>query len=411
MDTEKQCSSCTSTNCPAKQQKDEESLEAFLERQELASRLCQIGHKIFVLSGKGGVGKSTVAANLAVSLAIRGFRTGLLDIDLHGPSIPKLLHLEDRTLASDGKVMEPAAFGENLKVVSIGFLLRNADDAVIWRGPLKMGVIKQFLRDVNWGELDYLVVDSPPGTGDEPLSICQLIEDADGAVIVTTPQDVAITDVRKCITFCGKLDVPVLGVVENMSGFVCPHCGERTDPFKSGGGRRMATEMDVPFLGTVPLDPQVVASGDEGKPFAYFAHETETAHAFEAIVHTLVDSEDTGSDKEKTPMRIAIPTVGGRLSLHFGHCEKFALVDVENGAITGSQMLGPPGHEPGVLPRWLREQGAEIVIASGMGQRAQDIFAANGIQVIVGAQPEEPLKIVRAYLDGALQTGDNVCDH
>ena len=269
----------------------DESLERFLEQQQLAERLEQIHHKLLVLSGKGGVGKSTVAANLAVALAVRGFRVGLLDIDLHGPSIPKLLHLEGRTLDTDGRELKPVAFGENLKVVSIGFLLQGPNDAVIWRGPLKMGIIRQFIKDVRWGELDYLIVDSPPGTGDEPLSIAQLIGDADGAVVVTTPQEVALADVRRCITFCEKVRLSVLGVIENMSGFVCPHCGERSEPFKSGGGEAMAAEMGVPFLGRVPLDPQVVASGDEGKPFAYFASESVTAKAFDGIVDRLVHGE------------------------------------------------------------------------------------------------------------------------
>jgi len=283
----KSCDSCASKTCSAMEPREDETPEQFLERQELAARLCQIRHKVLVLSGKGGVGKSTVAANLAVALALDGQRTGLLDIDLHGPSIPKLLHLEGRGLASDGEEIEPIGFGEMLKVVSIGFLLRHADDAVIWRGPLKMGVIKQFLKDVRWGELDYLVVDSPPGTGDEPLSICQLVSDADGAVVVTTPQDLAVADVRKCISFCRQLGMPVLGVVENMSGFVCPHCGETTDLFKAGGGERMAAEMGVAFLGRIPIDPAVVASGDQGRPLVHHWASTPAAQAFQGITETL----------------------------------------------------------------------------------------------------------------------------
>ena len=289
MTEEKNCQSCPSTTCAAKGRLTGESEEHFRERQEIARRMCQIGHKVLVLSGKGGVGKSTVAANLAAALARRGLKTGLLDIDLHGPSIPKLLGLEGEGLTADGKQIIPAAYGENLKVVSIGFMLQSPDDAVIWRGPLKMGVIKQFLKDVAWGSLDWLVVDSPPGTGDEPLSICQLIQDADGAIIVTTPQQVAVTDVRKCITFCRKLDLPVLGVVENMSGFVCPHCGQRSEPFGSGGGERMAAEMGVPFLGRIPLDPAVMASGEAGKPFAL--SDGESAAAFNAVVQKLVAQE------------------------------------------------------------------------------------------------------------------------
>jgi len=287
MAKDKTCKTCDSATCSAKEQREDESLDQFLERQALEERLCKIGHKILVLSGKGGVGKSTVAANLAVSFATEGFPTGLLDIDLHGPSIPKLLHLERHTLEVRGNGMEPVAVGDDLKVISIGFLLRHADDAVIWRGPLKMSVIKQFLRDVEWGELDYLVVDSPPGTGDEPLSICQLIHDADGAVVVTTPQDVAVADVRKCITFCRQLKMPVLGVIENMSGFICPHCGGSTDLFKAGGGERMAAEMGVPFLGRIPIDPAVVESGDAGRPFVSHAADTPIARAFARVTEAL----------------------------------------------------------------------------------------------------------------------------
>ncbi|MDO9541428.1 MAG: Mrp/NBP35 family ATP-binding protein, partial [Kiritimatiellia bacterium] len=205
----------------------------------MQERLEQIKHKIIVLSGKGGVGKSTVAVNVAVSLTLAGKRVGLLDVDIHGPSIPKMLDLEDTRISVRDEIMLPVE-KDGLKVMSIGFLLQNRDDAVIWRGPMKMGVIKQFLKDVDWGELDYLVIDSPPGTGDEPLSVCQLVKNADGAVIVTTPQDVATNDVRKSINFCRQLNLPVLGVVENMSGFVCPKCGELTAIFKTGGGERMA---------------------------------------------------------------------------------------------------------------------------------------------------------------------------
>jgi Mrp family chromosome partitioning ATPase len=171
-----------------------------------------------------------------------------------------------------------------LKVMSIGFLLQNRDDAVIWRGPMKMGLIKQFLKDVAWGELDYLIVDSPPGTGDEPLSVCQLVKNPDGAVIVTTPQDVATADVRKSITFCRKLGLPVLGVIENMSGFVCPHCGTVTDIFKTGGGERMAREMGVPFLGRIPIDPAIGEACDAGRPFVEGDRPTETTKAFQRII-------------------------------------------------------------------------------------------------------------------------------
>jgi Mrp family chromosome partitioning ATPase len=238
------------------------------ENQALKDNMSRIAHKIVVLSGKGGVGKSTVAVNLAVSLARKKFKTGLLDIDIHGPSVPKLLGLENSKLfgTDDGKIL-PVEYDDFLKVMSVGFMLSETDDAVIWRGPLKYGIIKQFLKDVLWGNLDYLIVDSPPGTGDEPLSVCQLMEKPEGAVIVTTPQDVALVDVRKSITFCRQLNMPVIGVIENMSGFICPHCGNESQIFKSGGGRNMALDMNVPFLGSIPIDIGIVEKSDAGTPF------------------------------------------------------------------------------------------------------------------------------------------------
>ena len=260
------CDTCEETDCSASKRKKDESEEEFEDRRKLQSRLCRVRHKVIVLSGKGGVGKSTVAVNLATALMMSGKHVGLLDVDIHGPSIPTMLGLERETIQGSEEGLLPIDIG-GLKVMSMGFLLRNQDDAVIWRGPMKMGVIKQFLKDVVWGDLDYLIIDSPPGTGDEPLSVCQLIGTLDGAVIVTTPQKVAAVDVRKSITFCRRLQVPVLGVVENMSGFVCPKCGEVTQVFLSGGGERIAEDMNVPFLGSIPMDPKIAESCDSGRAF------------------------------------------------------------------------------------------------------------------------------------------------
>lgn len=251
---------------------------------------------ILVLSGKGGVGKSTVATNLAISLSLQGYATGLLDTDFHGPSIPKLLGMEGTTLTSpDGKSLNPAELG-SLKVISVDFMLGSRTDAVIWRGPMKMNVIKQLFEDVNWGELDYMIIDCPPGTGDEPLSVVQLIPEPTGAVIVTTPQEISLSDVRRSIQFCHTLKLPVLGVIENMSGFVCPHCGERTELFGSGGGERMASEMGVPFLGRIPIEPEIVSSGDSGKPFVNHNGDSAFAKDFDGIVKDIV--EKTTSDKD-----------------------------------------------------------------------------------------------------------------
>lgn len=272
---------------------DDMKTEELDEKRELKENLSRIKHKLVVLSGKGGVGKSTVAVNLAVSLVERGYSVGLLDIDIHGPSIPKLLGIEkSMPVANEQGKMLPVIYTESLRVISIGFLLQRAEDAVIWRGPLKYGVIKQFLKDVSWGELDYLIIDSPPGTGDEPLSVCQLIDNADGALIVTTPQDVALIDVKKSITFCQKLNMPVVGVIENMSGFTCPHCGERIAIFKSGGGERMSAEMHVPFLGSIPIEKNITDGGDAGKPFVSgIDSDSDARNSFHAIVNQLLEEE------------------------------------------------------------------------------------------------------------------------
>jgi ATP-binding protein involved in chromosome partitioning len=400
-----------------RQQNSEHQRQMEDEQAQIRQRMAPIKHKILVLSGKGGVGKSTVAVNLALSLSLAGRRTGLLDIDIHGPSVPQILNLEGRMVEARGDALLPIEVGANLKVMSIGFLLSSAADAVIWRGPMKHQMIKQFLKDVEWGKLDFLVVDSPPGTGDEPLAVIQLMENADGAVVVTTPQEVALSDVRKSITFCRSLNLPVLGVLENMSGFVCPKCGQRTDIFKAGGGENMATEMNVPFLGRIPIDPQIVEACDAGQPYVDMYRQSQAARAFQEAVTLLTglnnESDEAKSRKENKSMRIAIPLAQGQLGVHFGHCEEFALVDVDpqHKSISGMHREVPPPHEPGLLPRWLGQRDVNVIIAGGMGQRALGLFAENGIQVVIGATAGTPEELVMAYLNGTLQTGANVCDH
>ncbi len=290
MTKEQTCMTCNDSSCKANEKRTGESEEDFRDRQKMAMRMCTIKHKIIVLSGKGGVGKSTVAVNLAVSLAMNKAKVGLVDVDIHGPSIPKLLDLEGSKPHANKDALFPIQYifdHKIIKVMSIGFLLPEEDSPVIWRGPLKMSVIRQFLSHVEWGELDYLIIDSPPGTGDEPLSICQLIEGLDGAVVVTTPQELAIIDVKKSIGFCNQMNLPILGVVENMSGMICPKCGEEIDYFTTGAGQQMAAEMKVPFLGRVPIDPRVMKSGDDGKPFVNHMAESEAATAFMHIVEPI----------------------------------------------------------------------------------------------------------------------------
>ncbi|OPY06532.1 MAG: Septum site-determining protein MinD [Syntrophus sp. PtaB.Bin001] len=290
------CSSCSSGNSPQGEgcamagNQPGNAAQCPAQEDKLKKALQRIKHKILVLSGKGGVGKSTVAVNLAVALALEGKHVGLLDVDFHGPSIPKLLHLEGRRpeVIENGLAL-PIEIEGGMKVMSLGFLLQRQDEAVIWRGPVKMGAIKQLLTDVQWGDLDYLVIDFPPGTGDEPLSVAQMIPDADGAVVVTTPQDVSTVDVSKSITFCRQLNIPILGVVENMSGLICPHCSQLINLFKQGGGEEMAQRMGVPFLGRIPLDPQIVESSDQGRPFVFHHQNSESAAAMRKIVQPLLE--------------------------------------------------------------------------------------------------------------------------
>jgi Mrp family chromosome partitioning ATPase len=294
LENKKTCDTCGDSSCSAQKQKKDESKEEYADRRKLQATLCRIQKKIVVLSGKGGVGKSTVAVNLATALALNGQRVGLLDVDIHGPSVPTMLGLENETLKGGPDGLFPVEFG-GLKIMSLGFLLQNPDDAVIWRGPMKMGVIKQFLTDVHWGDLDYLIVDAPPGTGDEPLSLCQLIQPLDGAIIVTTPQRVAAIDVRKSISFCRRLDVPVLGVVENMSGFVCPKCGEITQILPAGGGKIIASDMKVPYLGAIPMDPAIAQSFYTSKVFIYHSSKTTTGK----IMLDIIDQITADLDKTK----------------------------------------------------------------------------------------------------------------
>ncbi len=248
-----------------------------------------VKHVILVLSGTGGVGKSTVSVNLATALSAHGKQVGLLDLDIHGPSIPKMLGIEDQQLAVHEKTMEPVHVTGKLAVMSMAFLLPDTSSPVIWRGPMKMAVIQQFLSDVNWGALDYLIVDLPPGTGDEALSIIQLAPNVQGAVIVTTPQDVAVIDAVKAVKFIEKLGLPVIGIIENMSGMICPHCGETIDLFGRGGGEKAAKDLGVPYLGFIPLDMAMVKAGDEGRPYVLRHTDTPTWKAVDAIMENLVN--------------------------------------------------------------------------------------------------------------------------
>ena len=390
------------------------------QQQRLATQkrrdanLARIGRVVAVMSGKGGVGKSTIATSLAVGLARLGRATGLLDIDFHGPSVPALLGLGNGRPASDGQALSPIVLDGGLRVMSLGLLLGGADEAVIWRGPMKIGVIDQLLGDVAWGDLDFLVIDCPPGTGDEPLSLGQVIPRAE-VLMVGTPQEIAMADVRKAVAFCRKLGLRLLGLVETMGTVQCPHCGERIPLFRRKDAARPA---DVPLLAEIPFDPALHAACDEGRAAQFLADENPTANTLADLARRIAEDagmpqETIGRDKKggQTPMRYAIPTADSQLAMHFGHVDAFTLIDVADGAVTGVRTATPPAHAPGVLPAWLKENDVNIVIAGGMGQRAQGLFAQHGIQVIVGAPGAPPEELVRQHLAGTLVAGENICDH
>lgn len=258
-------------------------------QERLRTKLSHIRHRIMVMSGKGGVGKSTVATNLSVALSLEGFQVGLLDADIHGPNIPKMLGIEFKNVIGSVQGMNPVEVFPNLKVISTAFFLGDRDNPVVWRGPLKHGAISQFLGEVNWGPLDFLVVDLPPGTGDEPLSVAHLIQNVDGAIVVTTPQDVALLDSRKAVTFSHLLGIPVIGIVENMGGLTCPHCHQQILLFKQGGGEKAACDLNVPFLGRIPIDPEMVTDCDNGVPFVTAHPASEAALAFKQIATRCVN--------------------------------------------------------------------------------------------------------------------------
>jgi len=402
---------------------DEQERKAQMQLQalEIKQRLHRMTSKILVMSGKGGVGKSSVAAHLAVALAKRGYRVGLMDVDLHGPSIPRILGLKGniRPGGQSGKMM-PVKYLPNMEVMSIEVLMENKDDATIWRGPLKGAVIKQFIADIEWTDLDYMVIDSPPGTGDEPLTVAQTVSDA-RALIVTTPQEVSLADVRKSIRFCRQVNMQILGLVENMSGLKCPYCGREIDLFKRRGGELTAQRENLNLLGTLPIEPEVVQSGDAGTMAVLANGRLPFTQAFEKIVNQIenvIRAETDPAGDVKTGERgersdgkrvLAVPVAGGRLSPHFGHCEQFAFIETQDGNIKSTKMRVPPTHEPGVLPGWLHEQGADVAIVGGMGERAQELLRQHGIEVVIGAPADDAESLAHQYLANTLAAGNNTC--
>ena len=252
------------------------------QQAKVKTSLDKIRHKFIVMSGKGGVGKTSTSVNLSIALANQGCKVGIMDVDLHGPDVPRMLGLQGLLDISPNQKLVPATYSDNLRAVSIESLTPSKDDAIIWRGPIKFSAIQQFIGDVEWGELDFLIIDSPPGTGDEPLTVAQTIADA-RAIIVTTPQEVALADVRKSISFCKTVNMEIFGIIENMSGFPCPHCGETVEIFGSGGGEKTAQTYGLNFLGRIPFDPNVVLCGDNGTCFRDAHALSPVTRAFDEI--------------------------------------------------------------------------------------------------------------------------------
>ncbi len=399
--------------------------------ERMKENLSRIKRKYIVLSGKGGVGKSTVSVNLAATLNLLGKSVGILDVDIHGPSIAKMTGISGKRLEmNENGNPVPLKIKDNFYVLTIAALLESDDTPVVWRGPLKMTAIKQFLNDIEWPELDYLIIDCPPGTGDEPLSAVQLIGKVDGSIIVSTPQEVAFLDARKTINFSKMLKVPVVGIVENMSGFKCPKCGEITYIFKSGGAEKAAKDFRVDILGKVPFEIEMVESGDSGAFFVEKYPNSEGAKVYKEIAKKIMKKEgesitneepvdnpcsscsskcnsSSGGDK----MKVAVPLANGMLCMHFGHAEQFGIYDVENGKIVNKELVTPPPHEPGVIPKWLNSLNVNVIIAGGMGSRAQQFFNEYGIKVLVGASAKTPEELIDDMVKGTLQLGANVCDH
>jgi Mrp family chromosome partitioning ATPase len=254
----------------------------------ISSTLNKIQYKLFIMSGKGGVGKSSVTVNAAAALAGKGFSVGILDMDIHGPSVPRLLNLSEQAEADErGEFLHPVRYNERLAVISMDSLLQNRDSAILWRGPKKTAAIRQFISDVNWGELDFLLIDSPPGTGDEHMAVLKTIPDA-LCVVVTTPQEISPADVRKAVNFLQYAKANVLGVVENMSGLHCPHCRQEIDLFKKGGGKLLAEQCGIPFLGSVPLDPITVTAADKGIPVVFLEGDFPAKRGFLALADNIV---------------------------------------------------------------------------------------------------------------------------
>jgi len=382
-----------------------------MKEQEMMVReaLKKIKNKVMILSGKGGVGKSTVSVCLATDLANRGYKTGILDVDLHGPSVPRMLGISGLLDIDSEKHLIPKTVMKNLSVVSIEYLLADKNQAVIWRGPLKHSAIAQFIGQVTWGELDYLVIDSPPGTGDEPLSVAQLIPDAKG-VIVTQPQEISLADVRKCITFCKHVEMEPIGIIENMSGIICPHCGKKFHIFKSGGGEKIALITGLPFLGTLNFDPDLVDAADKGKLVSYMSDEKRpynqdfkkiTDNVIKRVEETRVEPISVEEIRRRRWIRVAIPLFKDKVAPILPQADEIAVFHVIEGRIEESARLRPEGKHT-ITPADISQLKVNLVILKDIKEKAKYVFNRYKIGVVSNAPDLPPEKLIEEFLAGRL---------
>jgi ATP-binding protein involved in chromosome partitioning len=367
----------------------------------------QIRHKLLIMSGKGGVGKSSVAVTLALALARRGFAVGLIDVDLHGPDVYRMLGLGEPLDLIHGQYNLPADVFRNLKIISIEAMMKDRDAAVIWRGPVKHKVIRQFITEIEWGSLDFLIIDAPPGTGDEPLTVAHTIPEA-RAVIVTTPQEISLADVRKSINFCHKVDLQILGVVENMGYLICPDCGKSIPLFKSASGGQSVQSLGLSLIGSLPFDPQIVEAADTGRLTEVDTSKSLFFRALDQVVDAILTTVGQSEPQKNLPARepgvskFAIPVQDGKLSQQFGQSRLFALITVKDHQLIDQVEASLPDFKPGILPAWLERQGITHIIAAGMGEKALKFFQRKGIVVTTGAPELFPETLVQQYLDEKL---------
>ena len=380
-----------------------------IKEQEIMVResLKKIKNKIMVMSGKGGVGKSTVAVCLAIDLSGRGYKTGILDVDIHGPSVPRMLGISGFLDVSPSQLLIPKTITVNLSAVSIEYLLADKDQAVIWRGPLKHSAIAQFIGQVAWGELDYLIIDSPPGTGDEPLSVAQLIPDAKG-IIVTQPQEISLADVRKCITFCRQIEMEPIGIIENMSGIICPHCGKKFYIFKSGGGERTASATGIPFLGTLSFDPAVVEATDEGRLLIYMSDEKRpynqdfkkiTDNVIKRIEETKVEPVSLEEIRKSKWIKIAVPLSKEKVAALYD-ADRIVIYEVVNGDIRYLNTVKQEGH---IMPSDIKNFQVNLIIVKDIKDKARYVLNRDRIGVVSNVPDLPPEKLIKEFLAGSLK--------